>query len=382
MNIAENVYFVGVVDKELKLFENQYPLRDGATFNSYVITDDKIAVLDTVEAQFGDEWLNNVNAVLKGRTPDYLIISHMEPDHSANIKRFKDAYPDVKLVGNAKTFPILKQFFNCDFADTVTVKEGDEINLGSHTLKFFMAPMVHWPEVMVTYETSEKILFSADAFGKFGSSLTCEDWTDEARRYYINIVGKFGMQASALLKKAATLDIKTIAPLHGPVLTGDLSLCLDKYTKWSGYIPEEKGTLIAYASIYGNTEKAAYALKDMLEERGEKTEIYSLATSDISEVVAKAFKYDKLVCASVSYDAGIFPAMSFFLMRLKSKNFQGRKVGLIENTSFAPSALRVMKPEFEAMKNITIVEPSVSVKSAPDEASYNALKELAENLLK
>lgn len=382
MKISNNVYQVGVVDKELKLFENQYPLKDGATFNSYVIIDDKIAVLDTVEAPFGDEWLNNVNAVLNGRTPDYLIISHMEPDHSANIKRFKDAYPDVKLVGNAKTFPILKQFFNCDFADTVIVKEGDEINLGNHTLKFFMAPMVHWPEVMVTYETSEKILFSADAFGKFGSSLTCEDWSDEARRYYINIVGKFGMQAGALLKKAATLDIKTIAPLHGPVLTEDLSLYIDKYAKWSGYIPEEKGTLIAYASIYGNTEKAAYALKDMLEERGEKVEIYSLATSDISEVVAKAFKYDKLVCASVSYDANIFPAMNFFLMRLKSKNFQNRKVGLIENTSFAPSALRIMKPEFEAMKNITIVEPSVSVKSALDEVSYNALKELADNLLK
>lgn len=329
---AAQIKYIGVNDKSIDLFEGQYPVPNGVSYNSYLILDERIAVMDTADARAADEWLKNLELALAGRNPDYLIVSHMEPDHAGSLELAARKYPGMQIVGSAKTFGMISQFFDIDLSNrTVTVQEGDEIKLGSRTLRFYMAPMVHWPEVMVTYEASEGILFSADAFGKFGALDVQEEWEDEARRYYYNIVGKYGVQAQALLKKAANLDISAIYPLHGPILKDNLSYYINKYKLWSSYTPEEKGVLIAYASIYGHTAQAAKALSDMLTRRGIKSVLRDLARTDVSYCVADAFKYEKMVLASASYDGGIFPPMEEFLHHLKSKTYRGRQVGIVEN---------------------------------------------------
>jgi flavorubredoxin len=368
-----------VDDKTLDLFESQYIVPNGVSYNSYVILDEKITVMDTVDARASQQWLSNLTAVLDGKKPDYLVISHLEPDHAGTIGELIAAYPDITLVGNAKTFSMLPNFFDLGSTATLTVKEGDTLSLGQHTLQFLLTPMIHWPEVMMTYEQTSKILFSADAFGKFGTLDTQEDWSCEARRYYFNIVGKYGMQVQNLLKKAANLDIQTICPLHGPALTENLPFYLGKYQTWSSYQPEDKGVLVAYASIHGNTAKAARQLAELLKELGEeKVAITDLAREDIAEAVEDAFRYDRLVLAASSYDASVFTPMEHFLLKLKAKNYQNRKVALVENGSWGPTAAKVMKSYLETMKNVDILEPVVTIRSTLQADSLEKLSALAE----
>lgn len=382
MIVSDSVKYIGVDDTDIDLFENQYPVPDGVSYNSYVILDDKIAVMDTVDERKTDEWFSNLTEVLEDRQPDYLVISHLEPDHSSNIERLAVRYPDMKLVGNAKTFQMLPQFFDMDFSErSIVVKEGEELSLGTHKLVFYMAPMVHWPEVMVTYEATEKILFSADGFGKFGAiELTKDkDWACEARRYYFNIVGKYGGPVQQLLKKAAGLDINMICPLHGPVLKDNLGYYIGLYDTWSRYEHENKGVLIAYASIHGNTAKAAHELADMLKKAGEdKVVVSDLSREDMAEVIEDAFRYDRMILCAASYDGGVFPCMQDFLLRLQSKAYQNRTVGMVENGSWAPCAARVMRNIVDTFKNITVVEPVVTIKSTVKESDKAALSSLAQ----
>lgn len=383
VEISENVKYIGVNDQAIDLFESQYIVENGMAYNSYLILDEKIAIMDTVDQRATEVWLSNLENALAGREPDYLIISHMEPDHAGNIGTVVEKYPNMKLVGNAKTFQFLSQFFDLDVTNKqIVVKEGEELSLGTHTLQFIMAPMVHWPEVMVTYEKTEKILFSADGFGKFGTLDTDEDWACEARRYYFNIVGKYGNQVQALLKKAADLDIQMICPLHGPILKENLEYYIGKYQIWSSYEPEDKGILIAYASIHGNTKKAAQQIGAMLEEMGaEKVVVSDLSREDMAEVIEDAFRYDRMILAAATYDSGLFPVMEDFLNHLKAKGFQNRKVGLIENGTWAPMAAKKMQAALEEMKNITICENQVSIKSTVNETSFTAMKTLAEEMI-
>lgn len=382
MIVSDSVKYIGVDDTDIDLFESQYPVPDGVSYNSYVILDDKIAVMDTVDERKTDEWFSNLTEVLEDRQPDYLVISHLEPDHSSNIERLAVRYPDMKLVGNAKTFQMLPQFFDMDFSErSIVVKEGEELSLGTHKLVFYMAPMVHWPEVMVTYEATEKILFSADGFGKFGAiELTKDkDWACEARRYYFNIVGKYGGPVQQLLKKAAGLDVNMICPLHGPVLKDNLGYYIGLYDTWSRYEPENKGVLIAYASIHGNTAKAAHELADMLKKAGEdKVVVSDLSREDMAEVIEDAFRYDRMILCAASYDGGVFPCMQDFLLRLQSKAYQNRTVGMVENGSWAPCAARVMRNIVDTFKNITVVEPVVTIKSTVKESDKAALSSLAQ----
>ena len=381
MKITDTIKYVGANDETIDLFEGQYHVPHGVSYNSYVILDEKIAIMDTVDQRATEEWLNNLEKVLDGRTPDYLIVSHMEPDHAANIQRIAEKYPEMKIVGNAKTFPMIAQFFTLNVEGReVIVKEGDTLSLGAHTLQFFMAPMVHWPEVMVTYEQSEKVLFSADGFGKFGSLSVEEPWEDEARRYFINIVGKYGAPVQTLLKKAATLDIAMICPLHGPVLTENLGHYIGLYDTWSSYRPEEKGILIAYASIYGNTHKAAEALADELTRAGQQVCVMDLCRCDLAEAVSNAFRYDRLVLACATYDGGMYLPMEDYLHHLKAKNFQKRKVGLVENGSWAPMAAKKMKEVLEGMKEMTFCETVVTIRSAMKENDLPQIQKLAEEL--
>jgi len=384
ITVTESILYVGCDDKDIDLFESQYHVPNGVSYNSYIIMDEKIAVMDTTDPRVTEEWLHKVEQALAGREPDYLVINHMEPDHAGNIQKIAEKYPKMTLVSNAKVFTMLPQFFDFDLTGrTVTVKEGDTLSLGSHTLQFFMAPMVHWPEAMVTYEQSEKVLFSADGFGKFGALDTEEEWTDEARRYFINIVGKYGPQVQALLKKAATLDIAVICPLHGPVLKENLGYYIGKYLTWSSYEPEEEGIVVACASIHGNTEKAALKLKEILEAKGcKKVPITDLSRDDIAEAVEDAFKYGKMVLLAASYDGGVFPPMEAFLHHLKSKAYQNRTVALVENGSWAPCASRAMASILEPMKNISICENKVSIKSTMKAADIEALETLADEILK
>ena len=382
--LTESIYYVGADDKTLDLFEGQYVIPEGISYNSYVIMDDKIAVMDTVDKRATDQWFQNLEEVLNGKEPDYLVILHMEPDHAANIEHFLNKYKKAKVVSNPKTFNMIPQFFeHLDLEGRkVVVNEGDELSLGSHTLTFVMAPMVHWPEVMVAYEKKEKILFSADAFGKFGALDVEDEWDCEARRYYINIVGKYGAQVQALLKKAATLDIQKIFALHGPMLTENLGYYINKYDIWSSYRPEDEGILITYASVYGHTKQAAEKLKEILEAKGApKVAITDLARDDMAEAVEDAFRYDRLVLASVTYDGGIFPCMESFIAHLKSKNYQNRKVAFIENGSWAPIAAKKMRAELEGLKNLTFADTTVSIKSAMKDADIKQLETLADELL-
>lgn len=384
VNIYKDIINIGASDNNLKIFENQYILKNGMSYNSYVIKDEKNVIMDTIDEAVTDEWLKNLDKALDGDKPDYLVVSHMEPDHAYNIGLIAEKYPEMKIVGNQFTFNILSNFFDLDISDRkVLVKEGDVLDLGKHKLQFFMAPMVHWPEAMVSYEQTEKVLFAADAFGKFGSLDVEEDWIDEARRYYIGIVGKYGMQVQALLNKAATLDIKTICPLHGPVLKENLGYYIDKYKTWSSYEPEEDGVLIACSSIYGNTLNAAEKMADILKEQGEKTVVIKdLTKDDWAGCVADAFKYSKLVLASSSYNAGVFPPMEHFLGRLKERNYQKRKIGIIENGSWAPSAGNCMKNLLQGCKELEIIEPVITIKSRMKEENVKQMESLAEELLK
>ena len=383
INISDAIKYIGVDDKDIDLFESQYIVPNGISYNSYVILDEKICVLDTVDKRKTDEWVANLENVLDGKTPDYLIINHLEPDHASNIQLLADKYPDMKLVGNAKTFNMLPQFFDIDLTDrTVNVKEGDSLNLGEHTLSFYMAPMVHWPEVMVTYESKEKVLFSADGFGKFGALDTDEDWACEARRYYFNICGKYGVQVQALLKKAAKLDIEKICPLHGPVLTENLGYYINLYDIWSKYEPEVDGIFIAYCSIHGNTEKAALKLYDILKEKTNKNiAISDLSRSDMAENVEDAFKYSTLVVAAPSYDGGVFPVMNDFLHHLKIKGYKNRKVAMIENGSWAPCAIKSMQPYFDEMKGIEISDAKVTIRSTMTAENEVQLAALADSII-
>jgi len=381
--ISENIVYIGVDDKELDLFESQYIVPNGMAYNSYLILDDKIAVVDTADSRVAETWLGNLEFALHGKKPDYLICDHVEPDHSGAIAALIEKYPGIVLVGNAKTFQFLDQFYPGLRYESLTVKEGDTLSLGSHTLNFMMAPMVHWPEVMVAYESSEKVLFSADAFGKFGTLDTEEDWACEARRYYFNICGKYGAQVQTLLKKAAALDIRMILPTHGPLLKDDLSYYTGLYDTWSKYEPEVQGIFIACASIHGNTLAAAERLKEMLEKKGApKVSLSDLTRDDLAEGIEDAFKYDRLVLMSASYDGGVFPVMEDFLCHLKAKAYQNRKVAVVENGSWAPSAGRVIKSYLEGLKNITLVEPVVTIRSALNAESEAKLSELADALLR
>ena len=376
MQVTDSIRYVGVNDHQLDLFEGQYQVPNGMSYNSYVILDEKIAVMDTVDIHFGEEWMANVKAVLAGRTPDYLIVQHMEPDHSANIGRFLEEYPQATVVATAKAFVMMKQFFGNDYADRrIVASEMSELSLGAHTLHFVMTPMVHWPEVMVTYESSEKVLFSADGFGKFGALDCDEPWDDEARRYYIGIVGKYGGQVQALLKKAAALDIAVICPLHGPVLTSDLSHYVNLYQLWSTYTPEKEAVVIAYASVYGNTKKAALLLADTLREKGKEVHVYDLARCDMSQAVADAFCCSHLVLGSITYKADIYPCMKTFINQLIEHNYQKRTVGFIENGSWAPMAAKVMQKMLEGCKNLTMAEPVVTVRGAVTKQAKPQIKE-------
>ena len=382
ISISDAILYVGADDKTLDIFESQYPIPNGVSYNSYVIMDEKITVMDTVDKRATDEWFANLARVLGDKKPAYLVVSHMEPDHAANIKNFADRYPEAKLVGNAKTFAMMDQFFEMDLTDRkVVVKEGETLSLGAHTLQFFMAPMVHWPEVMVAYEQSEKILFSADGFGKFGALDAEEEWDEEAARYFLNIVGKYGVQVQGLLKKASGLDIQMICPLHGPVLKENLGHYIGKYQTWSTYQPEKHGVMVAYASIHGNTAQAAEEMAEMLRANGEEAEIFDLARTDVSLAVRKAFYYDRLVLAAATYDGGVFPCMEEFLLHLKSKNFQKRTVGLIENGSWAPTAKRAMTGMLEGMKNLSICENNVTIMSVMKDKDIAAMETLADELL-
>lgn len=382
VTISDAVKYIGVDDKTIDLFESQYVVPEGVSYNSYLILDEKVALMDTVDVRGMKEWEKNLTETLAGRKVDYLVIQHLEPDHAGSIGRLLELYPDVTLVGNAKTFAMLPQFFDIDpNVKKLTVAEGDTLSLGNHTLTFVMAPMVHWPEVMVTYESTEKILFSADGFGKFGA-LDSEDeegWSCEARRYYFNIVGKYGAPVQALLKKAANLDIQTICPLHGPVLKENLGYYISLYDTWSSYRPEDKGVLVAYASIHGNTAKTAEKFAEMLRAKGvEKVVVSDLAREDMAEVIEDAFRYDRMVVAGASYDGGVFPCMQDFLHHLQSKAYQNRTVGIIENGSWGPTAGRTMKAILETMKNVTIVDPMVTIKSTMKVSDMPALEALAD----
>lgn len=382
--ITSDIKYIGADDTDIDLFESQYVVPNGISYNSYVILDEKIAIMDTVDNRKTDEWLANLEEALQGRKPDYLIVQHMEPDHAANIGNIATRYPEVRIVLSTKAAQMLPQFFEgVDFADRlVIVKEGETLSLGSHTLQFFMAPMVHWPEVMVTYDQKDKVLFSADGFGKFGALCNEEPWADEARRYYFNICGKYGMQVQALLKKAATLDIQTICPLHGPVLKDNLGYFIGLYDTWSKYEPEEEGVLVAYASIHGGTAEAAEKMAQILLEKGaEKVMITDLSRDDMATAVENAFKLSKLVVAASSYDAGLFPPMYDFLHHLQIKGFQKRKVAIIENGSWAPTAGKVMLGMLEGMKNMEIVSPMVTIKSRMKQADIPALENMAGAIL-
>ena len=382
MTITNDIRYIGVNDHDIDLFEGQYIVPEGMAYNSYVIIDEKIAVMDTVSADFGEEWLANLENVLAGRKPDYLIIHHMEPDHSANIDKFISAYPEATIVGNAKTFEMIDQFFGSGLCkNKLAVKNGDTLSLGRHELTFLFAPMVHWPEVMMSYDETDKALFSADAFGKFGA-LDCQDkeWDCEARRYYMGIVGKYGMQVQAVLKKAAALDIKTICPLHGPVLTGDLSHYMSLYDIWSSYGVESEGVCIAYTSVYGKTKRAAELLAKKLEERGCKAAISDLARCDMAEAVEDAFRYGKLVLATTTYNADIFPFMKQFIDHLTERNYQNRTIGFIENGTWAPAAAKIMKAMFEKSKNINYIDTTVTLRSAMTEENAEAIERMAEEL--
>ena len=383
ITVTESILYVGCDDKDIDLFESQYHVPNGVSYNSYVIMDEKTAVMDTTDPRVTEEWLNKVEQALGGREPDYLVINHMEPDHAGNIQKIAEKYPKMALVSNAKVFAMLPQFFDFDLTGrTVTVKEGDPLSLGNHTLQFFMAPMVHWPEAMVTYEQSEKVLFSADGFGKFGALDAEEEWTDEARRYFINIVGKYGPQVQALLKKAATLDIAVICPLHGPVLKENLGYYIGKYLTWSSYEPEEEGIVVACASIHGNTKRAMQRFVEILKEKGaENVVFFDLARDDMAEAVSCAYRYDRLVVAGATYDASLFPCMEDFLYHLKIKNFQNRKAAVVENGSWAPMAGKLMKAYLEGMKNVELVGPVVTIKSVMNEKNLEELNALADALL-
>ena len=378
--VTEDIRYVGVNDHEIDLFEGQYAVPQGMAYNSYVILDEKIAVMDTVDARFGAQWMENIAAVIGRREPSYLVVQHMEPDHSANIQRFLERYPGAALVGNAKTFVMLDQFFpELPRAARLTVKDGEELCLGAHTLRFLFAPMVHWPEVMVTYDEKDRALFSADGFGKFGALDVDAPCDDEARRYYIGIVGKYGAQVQKLLKAASALDIQIICPLHGPVLREDLGRYLEKYDLWSSYRPEERGVLIACASIYGHTRDAARLLRDELAKLGQKTVLADLARADMAECVAEAFRYDRLVLAGVTYNGDLFPCMRAFLHALTERNYQGRTVAFIENGTWAPASGRLMATALEKCKNLTFKD-KVTIKSAMNDASREAVVRLAQDL--
>ncbi len=381
MKNLTNIKYIGVNDHQIDLFEGQYPVPNGMAYNSYAVLDEKIAIFDTVDKNFGDEWLSNIKNALDGKAPDFLIIQHMEPDHSANIHNFISAYPDAKIVATAKAFDMMKNFFGTDYADNrIVVKEGDTLSLGSRTLTFVTAPMVHWPEVIVTYDDLDKVLFSADAFGKFGALDVDEDWACEARRYYFGIVGKFGAQAQALLKKAAGLEIKGILPLHGPQLFDNLGYYIDLYNTWSSYTPEAEGVTIAYTSVYGNTKNAVLLLEKMLKEKGVKVSVFDLARDDMSEAVEDAFKYSKLVLATTTYNGGIFPFMDTFLTHLAEHSYQNRTVSFIENGSWAPVAAKNMMAKLEKCKNMTYCENTVKILSSVDDENMKQLEALAEEL--
>lgn len=381
--ISDSIKYIGADDTTLDLFESQYKVPNGMAYNSYIILDEKVAVMDTIDKRKSEEWFNNLNATLNGRDVDYIVISHLEPDHAANIKALADKYPDAKLVLSAKAKAMLPQFFNIDNLDErcQVVAENDELSLGKHKLVFIMAPMVHWPEVMLEYETTEKVLFSADAFGKFGALCTDEDWTCEARRYYFNIVGKYGAPVQTLLKKAAGLDIKTICPLHGPVLKDNLNYYIEKYLTWSSYEPEDDGILVACASIHGNTKAAALKMVDILKEKGyENVAFTDLTRDDMSEAVEDAFRYGRLIVAAASYDGCVFPPMEDFVNRLSHKAYQKRKVGIIENGSWAPTAARWLKTAFDGMKNITICPDIVTIKSTMNDNNIADMEKMAEEI--
>lgn len=384
MFVTKDIRYIGVNDHDVDLFEGQYTVENGMSYNSYVILDEKVAVMDTVDAHFGVEWLQNLETELNGRRPDYLVVQHMEPDHSANIAVFMETYPEAQIVSSAKAFVMMQQFFGTDFPERkVVVGEGSTLKLGRHTLTFVTAPMVHWPEVIVTYDSTDKVLFSADGFGKFGALDVEEDWADEARRYYIGIVGKYGAQVQALLKKAAALDIAIICPLHGPVLNENLGYYLDKYNTWSSYAVEDEGVVIAYTSIYGHTKEAVEELAEKLNQRGcPNVVVADLARCDMAEVVADAFRYSKLVLATTTYNATIFPHMQNFIDHLTARNYQGRTVGMIENGAWAPMAAKVMKKMLETSKNLTYTDTTVTVKCALNDASRAQIDALADELCK
>lgn len=384
MFVTEDIRYIGVNDHDVDLFEGQYTVENGMSYNSYVILDEKVAVMDTVDAHFGVEWLQNLETELNGRCPDYLVVQHMEPDHSANIAVFMETYPEAQIVSSAKAFVMMQQFFGTDFPERkVVVGEGSTLKLGRHTLTFVTAPMVHWPEVIVTYDSTDKVLFSADGFGKFGALDVEENWADEARRYYIGIVGKYGAQVQALLKKAAALDIAIICPLHGPVLNENLGYYLDKYNTWSSYAVEDEGVVIAYTSVYGHTKEAVEELAEKLNQRGcPNVVVADLARCDMAEIVADAFRYSKLVLATTTYNATIFPHMQNFIDHLTARNYQGRTVGMIENGAWAPMAAKVMKKMLETSKNLTYTDTTVTVKCALNDASRAQIDALADELCK
>ena len=382
MKITQDVRYIGVSDHDLDLFEGQYEVPDGMAYNSYVILDEKIAVFDTVDKKFGDEWLDNLKNELNGRTPDYLVVLHMEPDHSANIAKFAGVYKDAKIVSSAAAFRMMKAYFGDEFTDRrIVVKEGDKLNLGKHELTFVGAPMVHWPEVIVAYESSEKLLFSADAFGKFGAFDVKADWACEARRYYFGIVGKYGVQAQNLLKKAAALDIEKILPLHGPLLTENLGYYFDLYNTWSSYGVESEGVTIAYTSVYGHTAEAVKTLKEEIEKAGVKVAVHDLARCDESEAVEDAFRYGKLVLATTTYNASIFPFMQNFINALTERNYKNRKIGLIENGSWAPAAAKIMRAAFENSENIEFCPTTVKIVGAVSEENVGQIKSLAKEII-
>ena len=381
--MTDNIRYIGVNDHDIDLFEGQYIVPNGMAYNSYLILDENIAVMDTVDIRKADAYFANLEAALEGRTPDYLIVSHVEPDHASSVKRFTEKYPTAKVVGNAKTIQFLANYFDLSGTEFVTVKDGDSLDLGARQLHFILAPMVHWPEVMMSYESTEKVLFSADAFGKFGALDVDEDWDCEARRYYFNIVGKFGVQVQSVLKKAAALEISTICPLHGPILTDTIPHVLELYNTWSSYGVESEGVFIAYASIYGNTRNAATQLKELLEARGcPKVAITDLAREDMAEALEDAFRYGKVVLAASSYNGGVMPFMEDFLHHLKAKNYQKRTIGLIENGTWAPSAAKTMKETLAAFKDIAIIEPAVTIRGALKPTDLPALEQLADELMK
>ena len=384
MFITNDIKYIGVNDHQIDLFEGQYDVPNGMAYNSYAIIDEKIAIMDSVDVNFGDEWISNIESALGGRKPDYLVVQHMEPDHSANIAKFAEVYPEAKIVSSAKAFVMMKNFFGCDFADRqVVVAEGDKLSLGRHELNFVAAPMVHWPEVIVTYDSYDKVLFSADGFGKFGALDVDEDWACEARRYYIGIVGKYGAQVQALLKKAAGLDIQIICPLHGPVLTENLGYYINLYDIWSGYKTETEGVVIAYTSVYGNTKKAVELLADKLRELGcPKVAVTDLARDDMAEAVEDAFRYGKIVLATTTYNGGIFPFMHEFINHLTERNFQNKTVGFIENGTWAPMATKVMKTMLEKSKNLIFTETNVKIMSALNDESTAQITALAQELCK